>query len=153
MVRRLELARVEDTEALGGHLADACPRGIYIHLIGELAAGKTTLARGYLQALGHAGAVKSPTFTLVETYEFAFCTVHHFDLYRIAAPAELAFIGIEEYIDGEADCIIEWADRGGARLPGCDIEIRLSVATLGRHAELSGRSTRGIEVISELTSV
>ncbi len=153
MARRLELARAEDTEALGARLAGACPRGICIHLLGELAAGKTTLARGYLHALGHKGAVKSPTFTLVETYEFAFGTVHHFDLYRIAAPAELEFIGIEEYIDGAADCLVEWADRGRDVLPICDIEIRLTVAAHGRRAELAGRSERGIEAVSRIISV
>ena len=148
MARRLELARAADTEALGARLAGAGPRGMCIHLLGELAAGKTTVARGYLRALGHVGAVKSPTFTLVETYEFAFGAVHHFDLYRIAAPAELEFIGIEEYLDGAADCLIEWADRGQDLLPACDIEIRLTVAAAGRHAVLEGRSERGIKVIS-----
>ena len=148
MARRFELARAADTEALGARLAGACPRGIYIHLLGELAAGKTTLARGYLRALGHAGAVKSPTFTLVETYEFAFGAVHHFDLYRIAAPAELEVIGIEEYLDGAADCLIEWADRGQDVLPACDIEICLTMAAVGRHAVLEGRSERGIKVVS-----
>lgn len=150
MALQLELPRAEDTEALGARLARACPRGISIHLLGELAAGKTTLACGYLRALGHTGAVKSPTFTLVETYTFAFGTVHHFDLYRIAAPPELEFIGVEEYLDGAADCLIEWADRGRDVLPVGDIDIRLAVGAAGRQAILEGRSERGSEVVSQL---
>ena len=153
MPRRFELARADDTEALGAHLARVCPRGTTIHLLGELAAGKTTLARGYLRALGHAGAVKSPTFTLVETYAFAFGVVHHLDLYRIVLAAELEFIGIEEYIGGTADCLIEWADRGQGMLPECDVEIRMTVAGLGRQAVLEGRSEPGIEIVSRIISV
>lgn len=146
---RLEVPSAEAMEALGARLALACRPGVRIHLSGELAAGKTTLARGYLRALGHAGAVKSPTFTLVESYSLASRTVHHFDLYRMAA-GELEFIGIEDYFDADADCLIEWAERGAPVLPRPDLSLRLSVVDGGREVWLTSHSATGDEVVSRL---
>ena len=142
------LATAEDTVAFGSALAAACPAGICIHLHGELAAGKTTLTRGYLRGLGHQGAVKSPTFTLVESYELSSRAVHHFDLYRLAAAGELEFIGIEEYLETGADCLIEWAERGGAVLPAPDLSIMLTVVDGGRDLTLSDHSELGHQVLS-----
>ncbi|MEE2983354.1 MAG: tRNA (adenosine(37)-N6)-threonylcarbamoyltransferase complex ATPase subunit type 1 TsaE [Pseudomonadota bacterium] len=148
MERRFELNNAAATEALGARLAQACPRGSLIFLHGELAAGKTTLARGYIKALGHEGAVKSPTFTLVESYDLGVGTVHHFDLYRITAPEELDYIGIEDYVDGCADCLVEWAEKGTNVLPPGDVEVWLAVVERGRRAVLKGASKRGADVIS-----
>lgn len=146
-VARCIVATAEDMEALGARLAQLCPPGIRIHLSGDLAAGKTTLARGYLRALGHTGAVKSPTFTLVESYALASRTVHHFDLYRMAA-GELEFIGIEDYFDADADCLIEWAERGAPVLPAPDIALALQVIDAGREVVVESHSQLGNEIIS-----
>ena len=144
------IASAEDMEALGARLATCCRAGVRIHLSGELAAGKTTFARGYLRALGHEGAVKSPTFTLVESYELASRTVHHFDLYRMAA-GELEFIGIEDYFDVDADCLIEWAERGAPVLPAPDLTLILRVIDDGREVRIESHGSTGDEIVSKLS--
>ena len=145
------LATAEETEAFGARLAAACPSGVCIHLHGDLAAGKTTLARGYLRGLGHVGAVKSPTFTLVESYTLHDRTIHHFDLYRLADAAELEFIGIEEYLESGADCLFEWAERGAALLPSPDLQLDLVVIDGGRALTVVSRSECGNAVIFKIT--
>ena len=147
MTLHLLVATAADMEALGARLAQACRPGVRIHLSGELAAGKTTLARGYLRALGHSGAVKSPTFTLVESYALASRTVHHFDLYRMTA-GELEFIGIEDYFDADADCLIEWAERGAPILPAADVSLSLRVVDEGREVRLESHSPSGDAILS-----
>jgi len=119
------------TLALASALAQVVPPGIEIHLVGELAAGKTAFARGFLGALGHRGAVKSPTFTLVETYAIeprqGLRTVHHFDLYRLGDPAELHYMGFEDYRQADAICLIEWPSRGGRLLaPSVTVSLEIS---------------------------
>ncbi|MGE0483779.1 MAG: tRNA (adenosine(37)-N6)-threonylcarbamoyltransferase complex ATPase subunit type 1 TsaE [Gammaproteobacteria bacterium] len=123
-------------EACGAVLARTAPRGRFVTLDGPLAAGKTTLARGYVRALGHDGAVKSPTFTLVETYLLGDVTVHHFDLYRLADAAELEFIGIEDYFSGSADILVEWPERGVGILPPADLAIHIAIAGTARELSL-----------------
>ena len=108
-----------------------------VFLEGQLGAGKTTLVRGILRSLGHMGSVKSPTYTLLEPYEVAGRTIYHFDLYRIGDSDELDFIGIDELVDADALKLIEWAERGAARLPAPDVTIRLSLEGEGRHIEVS----------------
>lgn len=108
-----------------------------VFLEGQLGAGKTTLVRGILRLLGHTGSVKSPTYTLLEPYEVAGRTIYHFDLYRIGDSDELDFIGIDELVDADALKLIEWAERGAARLPDPDVAIRLSLEGEGRHVEVS----------------
>lgn len=148
--RRIELRNAKDTEALGTRIAAASPPGICVHLHGELAAGKTTFARGYLRGLGYHGAVKSPTFTLVESYDLDSRRVHHFDLYRLAHAAELDFVGIDEYFVEGTDCLVEWAERGAGSLPSCDLEIRLEVVDAGRAMTLKSHTERGFAVISRI---
>jgi tRNA threonylcarbamoyladenosine biosynthesis protein TsaE len=149
--RTFHAATAEDMEALGGRLARAAPPGTRLHLAGELAAGKTTLARGYLRALGHAGAVKSPTFTLVETYTLATRSVHHFDLYRMAG-GELEFIGFEDYLEPDADLLIEWAEKGGDALSAPDLDLRLRVVDDGREVSITPRTARGEAVLDALAN-
>ena len=145
----IHVATAEAMEALGGRLAHCCRAGVRLYLSGELAAGKTTFTRGYLRALGHKGAVKSPTFTLVETYQLESRVVHHFDLYRLAA-AELEFIGIEDYFDADADCLIEWAERGAPILPTPDLTLMLRVLDGGREVQLQSHGSRGDEIVLSL---
>ena len=106
--------------------------GALVFLRGELGAGKTTLVRGILRNFGHAGSVKSPTYTLLEPYETAFGSVYHFDFFRIADSQELEFIGIDELIESDAIKFVEWAERVIDRLPAPDLEIRIEAENAGR---------------------
>ena len=124
------------TLELGARLATTGLRSELVFLHGDLGVGKTTLVRGLLQALGHQGAVKSPTYTLLESYQLAQLRVFHFDFYRIFDPRELDYIGIDELLDEPAVKLVEWPAKAGDKLPAADIEVRLSVAGTGRHVEL-----------------
>lgn len=118
------------------------PSGL-VFLEGTLGAGKTTFSRGFIQALGHAGAVKSPTYTLVETYDLSAAKVCHFDLYRLGSSEELEFIGIREYLQDGALCLIEWPDKGQGVLPAPDITLTLADQGGGRKISWQASTAQG----------
>lgn len=125
MTSELFLPDEAATEAVGAALAPLLRGGEVIALSGDLGAGKTTLVRGLLRALGHAGAVKSPTYTLVESYSLPAFELHHFDLYRLAAPAELEYLGLDTFLHPGAVCLFEWPERGAGVLPaGLTLQLR-----------------------------
>jgi len=124
------------TEDFGGYLAPLCQKKKILYLVGELGTGKTTLVRGFLRALGYAGIVKSPTYTLVEPYYFNPLTIYHFDLYRLGNAEELEYMGIRDYIEGDTICLIEWPERGGSFIPPADIHIQLAHHQAGRLLQL-----------------
>jgi len=134
------LADEKATLACGRRLAEILRqpdhRRALVCLHGQLGAGKTTLVRGILRAFGHVAAVKSPTYTLLEPYEDVDPPVYHFDLYRLGDSEELDFIGFEELLDADAVKLVEWPERGGARLPQPDLDVRLSLEGEGRRIDV-----------------
>ena len=137
----------EETEALGRQLAAARPddAGVLevIYLTGDLGAGKTTFARGFLGQLGVAGAVRSPTYTLLELHELPGLTVLHIDLYRLRDASELEPLGLREWARPATLWLIEWPERGGGRLPAPDLTLTFTVGAGAHDIELRADSDRG----------
>ena len=143
---RLALGDAAATEAAGAALGEVFPEmNCIIYLHGDLGAGKTTLVRGLLRSLGHTGRVPSPTYTLVEPYELGRVSLMHLDLYRIADPQELAYLGIR---DMTGALLIEWPERGAHFLPEADLSCHLSVAGPGRVLEAEGKSGSGLKLLA-----
>jgi len=140
----------QEMEALGATLSPLLRPGLVLFFHGELGAGKTTLIRGILHGLGHNGAVKSPTYTLVEPYAFDMFNVNHFDLYRLKRPEELEFLGIRDYLGGNNLCLIEWAERGAGLLPVPDVDIHIVRQEAGRVVRFSADTENGAAVLHKL---
>jgi len=142
------------TLALGAALARALQPGLVIYLHGDLGAGKTALTRALLHAAGHAGTVKSPTYTLSEPYRVMLdgepIDVIHYDLYRMASPEEFLDAGFREDFDGRNVCIVEWPEKGEPVLPPPDVRVLLSVSGHGRHVELQALSELGLLCLDRL---
>jgi tRNA threonylcarbamoyladenosine biosynthesis protein TsaE len=134
------------TEALGRRLGGLLKGKGVVYLMGELGAGKTTLSRGILRGMGHAGAVKSPTFTLVEPYEMGERAVYHFDLYRLTDPEELEYLGIDDYLEGGHLCLLEWPEKGIGHIPSSDLTIELEVPARGRSVVITANSPFGEQI-------
>ncbi|MDO6571325.1 tRNA (adenosine(37)-N6)-threonylcarbamoyltransferase complex ATPase subunit type 1 TsaE [Gilvimarinus sp. 2_MG-2023] len=144
-----EAATVAAGERLG-RVLEQCPQGLSLHLEGDLGAGKTTFTRGVLQSFGHSGAVKSPTYTLVEEYALPSRTLHHFDLYRLGDPEELEYMGIRDYFTGGDICLLEWPTRGAGILPPPDLTVSLQVQEPGRLVKLEAGTERGERLVQQL---
>ena len=146
----LNLPDESATSALGAALAAGIGPGHLLYLSGDLGAGKTTLVRGLLRALGHAERVKSPTYTLVEPYIISRLHLYHFDFYRFKEPTEWLTSGFREYFDGLAACVVEWPERAGGLLPPPDIAVTLEIANESRRARLEARTPSGEAWLSSL---
>ncbi len=142
------LRNLRETEAFAVRLWHSLPEQCIVFLHGDLGAGKTTLVRGVLRAAGFAGTVKSPTFTLVEEYRIQGRIIYHFDLYRLAEPEELEWIGMRDYFAEPAICFIEWPEKGAGMLPQPDCSITLSIQGDGRLLEID-RFPGGLEKIQQ----
>ncbi len=148
----IEVADAAAMAALGGRLARVLDSGI-VFLEGNLGAGKTTLARGILHGLGHAGSVRSPTYTLVEPYPVAQGMVYHLDLYRLADPEELEWLGLRDMLDPGTLLLIEWPERGAGSLPAPDLVVRIAPANGGRSVDLVSASVRGRHMLDLFESL
>ena len=135
------------TEAFGAALAACCTNGLLVFLHGQLGAGKTTMVRGFLRACGHTGAVKSPTYTLVEPYTTRLGNLYHLDLYRLSDAEELEWIGIRDLLGDESICLIEWPEQGAGFLPEPDLRVYLRSEGGGRKVRAEAASGRGERVL------
>jgi tRNA threonylcarbamoyladenosine biosynthesis protein TsaE len=147
---RQELADEEATMALARRLASVLDDGLVIYLHGDLGAGKTTFARALLIELGVGERVKSPTYSLVESYEAAGRPAWHLDLYRIADPGELEWLGLDALSEPSALVLVEWPERGAGALPAADLLLNLEHADLGRAIRLQSLTVRGERVMAAL---
>jgi tRNA threonylcarbamoyladenosine biosynthesis protein TsaE len=150
----LALPDVLDTERLGAGLASSLrwsgTSALVLYLHGELGSGKTTLARGLLRELGVEGTVRSPTYTLVESYEPQGHRVLHVDLYRLGEGSDVASLGLRDELTPGALVLIEWPERAAGLLPEPDIRITLTVAGVGRKAMLASLTPTGIAWLGDL---
>jgi len=146
----IEVPESAEMEALGGKVARHCPPGFKLYLQGELGAGKTTFVRGFLRQFGYKGAVKSPTYTLVEPYSFVEKPVYHFDLYRLNSPEELEHIGWRDYFGSTAICLVEWPEKAGSRLVQPDLLVRIEFPEIGRKLVFEAKSSPGKALLQSL---
>lgn len=141
-------------EDFAAKVAEQTIAGTIFYLEGDLGAGKTTFVRGFLRRFGHLGAVKSPTFTLVEPYQLKVSgdvqSIYHFDLYRLCDPEELEYMGIQDYLDRQAISLIEWPDKGEGLLAPPDVIIMIDYAGKSRELELTAKSSKGQKLLENL---
>lgn len=155
MEKSFHLVDEAATVALGKALSNAVrhdvEQGIVVYLNGDLGAGKTTFTRGFVQGMGHTGKVKSPTYTLVEPYDLGEWQVYHFDLYRLADPEELEFIGIRDYFNEKSCSFIEWPEKGVGLLANADLIINIVYIGEQRNLTVVAQNDHGIRVLSALS--
>lgn len=144
------LATAEAQLAFGEHLASLLQPPLRIELSGDLGTGKTTLTRGILRGLGYAGPVRSPTYTLVESYALPTLELHHCDLYRLGDPDELEYLGLRDLLDATTIWIIEWPERGSGWLPPPDLRIALAHQGTGRQLTLTALTAIGATLLANI---
>ena len=144
------LATESDTTAFGAQLAPLMQGGMVICLSGELGAGKTTLVRGLLRAMGISGRVKSPTYTLVEPYVVSKLYLYHFDFYRFSRSDEWVDAGFREYFNRDSVCLVEWPEKAGGQLPAPDLGIVMEVNGNGRRITVSADTEAGENCLARL---
>src|SRR6202140_3391240 len=152
---RTHARTAQDTEDLGRRLVSARPAAdalAVLYLSGELGAGKTTFARGFLRALGVADAVPSPTYTLLELYPVGALTVVHVDLYRVRDAGELESLGLRDWARTGHVWLVEWPERGGTRLPPADLTLAFAAGAAGHDIEVGARSTLGESWLARLSA-
>jgi tRNA threonylcarbamoyladenosine biosynthesis protein TsaE len=140
-------------EAIGARLSEAATDECIIYLRGDLGAGKTTLVRGFLRGLGYRGAVKSPTYTLLEPYSISGRQVYHLDLYRLGHPEELEYLGIRDLLGQDAVLLVEWPERGTGALPPADLVVDIQYAPTGRRLEMESNTDAGLGLLHRLQSL
>lgn len=145
----IEIADEAATLALGARLAQRLRPGMVVYLQGDLGAGKTTLVRGLLNALGYSGKVKSPTYTLLEPYHANGLDLRHFDLYRLTSEEEWESSGFREEFDGRRILLVEWPEKAAGYLPPADINIFLAISETGRSAILQSNSETGNQCLEQ----
>lgn len=144
----LALGDVAATERAGARLARALGvRGAVVALQGELGAGKTTFVRALLRAMGVLGAIRSPTYTLVEPYQVGERRVFHLDLYRLSDPEELEYLGVRDLDEADALLLVEWPERARAALPPVDLWLQLDYRPAGRHLTMQSLSPCGDAIL------
>ncbi len=144
------LNTAEETEAFAAKFAEVVTPPCFIGLQGDLGAGKTTFARGFLHGLGYQGKVKSPTYTILEPYQLGKLTVHHFDLYRLADPDELELIGAHEMFSENCINLIEWPEQGEGWLPEMDLRLRIDYLEQARQFCVYATTERGGCILDKL---
>jgi len=141
------------TLTFGARLATCLAAGMVVWLEGDLGAGKTTLVRGLLRALGATGPVRSPTYTLVEVHPVSGLDFYHFDFYRFNQPEDFLDAGLDEYFQGQGVCLVEWPGKAAPYLPCADLRIELHVAAQGgREARVYAVGERGRRCLTAVTS-
>jgi tRNA threonylcarbamoyladenosine biosynthesis protein TsaE len=146
----LDLNNEEASVRFGQKLAGLLLPPLVLTFSGDLGSGKTTLIRAMLRQLGVDSAIKSPTFSLVESYDCQNRITHHFDLYRIAHPEELEYLGFREYFSNQSICCIEWPENAGIQLSQVDLCFKLSVKGVGRHLQAIAKSRAGQTILTSL---
>ena len=141
----------EQQETFGESIALHLLPGTVVYLEGDLGAGKTTLVRGILRGLGYTGTVRSPTYTLMESYDTNNCVVHHFDLYRLGDPEELEYLGIRDVCDDQSILLIEWPDKGRGFLPAVDLQINISHLPSSREISFEAKGGKGEAFVAAMS--
>lgn len=148
MIKTIDLPTERASEEVAARIAACLASPLVLAFSGEIGAGKTTLIRAMLRSLGVTSAIKSPTFSLVETYQTKHLQIHHFDLYRVHDESELDYIGFRDYFSTDAICCIEWPERVASCVDIADIGFFLNLKGVGREMQVRAYSSAGTSMLS-----